>query len=480
MMRYVRKRDFLIVGNFLGTIMQAIGLIVLLPIIVATIYNEGNYPSFILPSFLSIAMGTLIKTILKDYFVSEDVIKLKHGMMIASLGWLWATFISTLIFLLFLNIDVTNAAFESMSSWTGTGLTIFSDVESLPKSILFLRSLQQWIGGLGVIIVVIGVLIRPGTAASRLYKSEARDERIKPSIVNTVKIIWWIYITYTLIGITLYCIAGMPLFDAINNTLTNLSTGGMSVKNNNIGSYHNNLIYAITILLMILGGTSFIVHYHILKGNIKQALKDVQLQATIIIILIFSSLTIFLGKIPSNQAIFHVVSALSCTGSSIAPSNVMIVWPPYVKVILIACMIMGMAAGSTTGAIKLIRVITIIKGIYWEIIKILAPEGSVIPREISGKSIGDVEIKEAGSYLNLYLGFMFISWSILVLYGYEPLNSLFEVASAQGNVGLSMGITSATLPTIPKVALIFNMWIGRLEIIPILVLIRSIIEAFKR
>ncbi|MEM4525735.1 MAG: TrkH family potassium uptake protein [Methanothermobacter sp.] len=479
-MRYVRKRDFLIVGKFLGTIMQAVGIIILLPIIVALIYNEGHYLSFVLPSLLSIATGTLIRSILSGHPISGDIIKLKHGMMIASLGWLWATFISTLIFLLFLNIDVTNAAFENMSSWTGTGLTIFSDVESLPKSILFLRSLQQWIGGLGVIIVVIGVLIRPGTAASRLYKSEARDERIKPSIVNTVKIIWWIYITYTLIGITLYCIAGMPLFDAINNTLTNLSTGGMSVKNNNIGSYHNNLIYAITILLMILGGTSFIVHYHILKGNIKQALKDVQLQATIIIILIFSGLTIFLGKIPSNQAIFHVVSALSCTGSSIAPSNVMIVWPAYVKVILIACMIMGMAAGSTTGAIKLIRVITIIKGIYWEIIKILAPEGSVIPREISGKSIGDVEIKEAGSYLNLYLVFMFISWSILVLYGYEPLNSLFEVASAQGNVGLSMGITSATLPTIPKVALIFNMWIGRLEIIPILVLIRSIIEAFKR
>ncbi|MBC7100590.1 MAG: TrkH family potassium uptake protein [Methanobacteriales archaeon] len=480
MMRYVRRRDFLIVGKFLGTIMQAVGIIVLLPIIVAVIYNEGHYPSFIFPSLLSIATGTLIRIILKRYPISGDIIKLKHGMMIASLGWLWATFIGALILMLYLNIDFVNAAFENMSGWTTTGLSIFSDVQSLPKSILFLRSLEQWIGGLGVVIVVIGVLIRPGTAASRLYKSEARDERIKPSIVNTVKTIWWIYITYTIMGIILYCISGMPVFDAVNHTFSALSTGGFSIKNDNIGYYHNNIIYLISMLLMTLGGTSFIVHYQLLKGNIKNVLKDVQLQAAITFIILFSILIIYLGRLAPMEGIFHVVSSLSTTGFNISPTNTMIAWPAYVKIILIACMMIGMATGSTGGGIKLLRIITIIKGIYWEIIRILAPEGSVIPREISGKSIGDVEIKEAGSYLNLYLVFMFISWSILLLYGYEPLNSLFEVASAQGNVGLSMGITSATLPTIPKIALIFNMWIGRLEIIPILVLIRGIIEAFKR
>ncbi|HHW04859.1 MAG TPA: TrkH family potassium uptake protein [Methanothermobacter sp.] len=480
MMRYVRRRDFLIVGKFLGTIMQGVGLIVLLPIIVALIYNEGHYPSFIIPSLLSMVTGTIIIRILKGYPVSGDMIKLKHGMMVASLGWLWATFIGALILMLYLNIDFVNAAFENMSGWTTTGLSIFSDVESLPKSILFLRSLEQWVGGLGVIIIFIGVLIKPGTAASRLYKSEARDERIKPSIVNTVKTMWWIYLTYTIMGIALYCVSGMPLFDAINHTFAALSTGGFSTKNLNIGYYQNNIIYIISMLLMILGGTNFIVHYQLLKGNIKNALKDVQLQTTIAFLILFSILVLFLGRLATMEGIFHVVSALSTTGFSINPLDAMIAWPAYVKLILTVCMIIGMAAGSTGGGVKLLRIITMIKGVYWEIIRILAPEGSVIPRRISDKSIGDLEIKEAGSYLNLYFIFIFISWSILLLYGYEPLNSLFEVASAQSNVGLSLGITSFTLPAIPKIALIFNMWIGRLEIIPILVLIRGIIEVFKR
>ncbi len=474
-MRYVGRRDFLVVFRFLGIIMQAIGFIVLLPMIVALIYGEGHYISFLIPSALSFVVGT----ILRRYSITDEPIKLKHGMMIASIGWLWATFIGTLVFMLYLPIDSVNAAFENMSAWTGSGLTIFSDVESLPRSILFLRSLEQWIGGLGVVITVIGVLIRPGTVASRLYKSEARDERIRPGIVNTVKIIWWIYITYTLLGIVLYGIAGMPLFDAINNTLTNLSTGGMSVRNNNIGSYHNNMIYIITMLLMILGGTSFAVHYNFLKGNIKNALRDIQFRATFVIITIFSLLVICLGKIAPIDAMFYVISALSCTGSSISPSNLTVEWPSYVKILLIVCMIMGMAAGSTTGAIKLIRVITIIKGIYWEIIRILAPESSVIPREISGKSIGDAEIREAGSYITLYFIFLAATWLVLTLYGYDPLNSLYEVASAQGNVGLSMGITSSKLQVLPKIFLMFNMWIGRLEIIPILVLFRGFLEIFK-
>ena len=381
--------------------------------------------------------------------------------------------------MLAINIDFLNAYFESMSAWTGSGLTIFSNVEILPKSILFLRSIEQWIGGLGVVIVVIGILIRPGTAAARLYKAEARDERIKPNIVNTVKTIWWIYLFYTVLGIILYILAGMPLFDAINNTLTNLSTGGMSINNNNIGAYNNNLIYIITMLLMIIGGTSFLVHYKALKGKVIDVLKDIQFQAMIIILTLFSILMIVNTNLGTMNSVFNVVSALTCTGSSIQPTDIMIVWPAYSKVIIIGAMMIGCAAGSTTGAIKLIRIVTILKGVYWELMRILSPVGTVIPRKISGKSVSDVEIREAGSYVFLYLIFIFISWTILVSQGYDGLNSLFEVLSAQGNVGLSMGIVSANMPDIAQIALIVNMWIGRLEIIPVLVLLKSFFDVLN-
>jgi trk system potassium uptake protein TrkH len=143
-------------------------------------------------------------------------------------------------------------------------------------------------------------------------------------------------------------------------------------------------------------------------------------------------------------------------------------------------MIIGGAAGSTAGALKIIRIVTVLKGIYWEILRIVAPAGSVIPRKISGKQVSDVEIREAGSYTFIYLFFIFITWLIFVQYGYDALNSLYEICSAQGNVGLSMGITSPTMPQIPQIFLIFNMWIGRIEIIPVLVLLRASLVAFKR
>ncbi len=475
-MRYVGKRDLKVILEHLGIIMQAIGFVVLLPIFVALIYGEGNYIGFLIPSAISITIGTL----LKKFISGSGPVRLKHGMMVAGLAWLWAALIGSMVMMMVIEIDFINAYFENISAWTGSGMTIFSNVEILPKSILFLRSLEQWIGGLGVVIVVIGILIRPGTAASRLYKSEAREERIKPSISNTVKTIWWIYLFYTVLGVVLYGLAGMPLFDAINNTMTTIATGGMSIKNNSIGAYESDLVNYITIFLMIMGGTSFLVHYKLFKGKLTRVFKDIQFRTMLILIVIFSLLIIINKYLLPMDAIFHVISALSTTGANIQPTKDIINWEGYVKIIIIMAMVIGAAAGSTSGAVKLIRIVTVIKGIYWEIMKILAPEGSVIPRKISGKSITDVEIKESGTFLSIHFILIFISWLVLSSYGYDTLNAFFEVVSAQGNVGLTMGIVSAEMSPIPKTFIMFNMWSGRLEIIPVLVLLRGFLEVFKK
>lgn len=476
MIGQLRRRDLLLIAHPLGMIMQGTGVVVLLPLITALVYNESTYLAFIIPSILSLALGYLLKMRSSQ----DDKLGLKHGMIIAAVAWLWAALIGSLCLVMGTHIDFLNAFFESMSAWTGSGLSIFTNVEILPKSILFLRSLEQWVGGLGVIIVIIGILIRPGTAAARLYMSEAREEKIKPSITGTVKTIWWIYLFYTVVGILLYIAAGMPIFDAINNTFTNLSTGGMSVKNDNIGAYHSLAIYIITMILMVIGGTSFLVHYKALKGRAIDVLRDIQFQTTIIMIALFSILLIVGTKFATIDAVFFVISALSCTGSNIQPVNVMFNWPDYAKIIITACMIIGMSAGSTTGALKLIRIITLVKGIYWEILRIVSPAGSVIPRKISGKAVGDEEIREAGGYLFLYFIFLFASWLVLMQYGYGGINSIFEVASAQGNVGLSTGIVAPTMPPLTEIFLIINMWVGRIEIIPVLVLLKLFVDLFKR
>ncbi|EKF86712.1 TrkH family potassium uptake protein [Methanobacterium formicicum] len=475
MRNYLGKKDLILIANPLGMIMQGTGIVVLIPIIIALIYGENDYVGFLAFGAFSILVGAFLRRLPANF----NLLKLKHGMIIASLAWLWAALIGSFCLMYSTNIDFLNAYFESMSAWSGSGFTIYANVEILPKSILFLRSLMQWVGGLGVVIVVIGVLIRPGTAAARLYKSEAREEKIKPSITGTVKTIWWIYLLYTILGIVLYVIVGMNLFDAINNTFTNLSTGGMSIKNDSIGAYGSNAIYIVTMFLMILGGTSFLVHYKALKGRVIDVFHDIQFQAMIIIISVFYILLIVNAHFTSMDSAFFVISALSCTGSNIQPISTMINWSDYAKVIILAAMIIGMSAGSTTGALKLIRVVTLVKGLYWEIKKILSPQGSIIPRKISGKPVGDVEIREAGSYTFIYLFFMFISWLVLMSYGYGGIDSLFEVASAQGNVGLSMGIVSYNMPDVAELFMIFNMWIGRIEIIPALVLLKGLWDVFK-
>jgi len=476
MLSYLGKRDLLLIAKPLGFIMQGIGMVVLMPLLVALLYGDPLFIEFILFGGFSLAMGFILKRTPSDY----NQLKLKHGMIIAALAWLWAALIGSFCLMYATNIDFLNAYFECMSAWSGSGFTIFTNVEILPKSILFFRSLMQWVGGLGIVIMVIGILIRPGTAAARLYKSEAREEKIKPSITGTIKTIWWIYVFYTILGIILYVLAGMNLFDAINNTFTNLSTGGMSIKNDSIGAYNSDLITIITIILMIIGGTSFLVHYKAFKGRILDVFRDVQFQAMIVIVAVFSILLIIYANFTNLNAVFYVVSALSCTGSNTQPIGVMIAWMDYPKVVLTIAMIIGMAAGSTTGAIKLIRIVTLFKGVYWEIKRMLLPEGSIIPRKISGHPVEDMEIREAGSYTFLYLFFLCISWLVLMQYGYDGINALFEVASAQGNVGLSLGIISPDMPDVAEIFLIFNMWIGRLEILPALVLFKGLFDILRR
>jgi trk system potassium uptake protein TrkH len=200
----------------------------------------------------------------------------------------------------------------------------------------------------------------------------------------------------------------------------------------------------------------------------------------IIIVTIFSILLLVVSKFTTLNSVFFVVSALSCTGSSTVPISTMTGWTDFSKIVLAVAMIIGMAAGSTSGALKLIRIVTLIKGIYWEVIKILSPEGSVILRKIAGKSVQDAEIKEAGSYTFLYLFLIFISWLVFMSYGYGGVDSLFEISSAQGNVGLSVGITSPTMPSIPEILLIIGMWVGRIEIIPALVLLKASLDIFNR
>ena len=468
--KYITKADLLIVLHYLGYIMQGLGVVLLAPILVALVYGEYiKVSAFLIPCFVSFALGT----ILTKRFQKYDKLRLKHGMLISSFAWLWASIIGASIMNLSLGVPIIDGLFENMSAWTGSGMTFFVNVEILPRSILFLRSLEQWIGGLGIVIIFIGILIRSGTAASRLYKSEAREEKIKPNIANTLRKALEIYLIYTAVGIVLFILAGLPIFDAVNLTFTSISTGGMSIKNANVGFYQDSIVYIIAMALMILGATSFSIHYKIVKTKGKSVLKDVQFQFMIFLIAIASLFILTTNNMVPIEELFTIVSAITTTGANVVPSYELATWSASSLIVLMILMLIGGSSGSTSGGLKLIRLITVLKGMNLTVTNLVSPEGRVVSTRIGGKKINEREIKEASAYIVIFFIFLMFGWIVMTMYGYDPFTALFDVISIQSNNGLSTGIVFGGLPIPVKLTLIFLMWIGRLEIIPVLVLFRT-------
>jgi trk system potassium uptake protein TrkH len=366
-----------------------------------------------------------------------------------------------------------------MSGFTATGLTMYSDVESLPRAILFWRSFTQWIGGVGVIVLFLSILIRSSGIAAKLYKAEGRTDRIATNIVSTARRIWGIYILYTVL-----CIIGLILlmgvsksFDAVNVSMTCLATGGFAVTNDSIDAYPG-YIAAFLIPFMLLGGISFASHRHLLKRNFKEFFT---IEVKAILLIIFISSIILMTRVGGLDSFFQTSSAL--TGTGFSTSNVG-KWDDFSKFILSILMVTGGGYGSTSSALKMIRVVIIIYAVAWVVKKFLYSRKAVIPFKIGRNTYPVEEIRVATLYSILYiivlclgaLAFMATS-APEGFYGtdgpttYTAADSLFEVASAEGNVGLTTGVTNATMPGHLKVVLIIEMWVGRLEIFPVLTLL---------
>ncbi len=474
-MRYVTKTDLMLVAKNSGIIMIGIGIMCLIPLLIDIIYFEFDIISFIIPAAISIGLGYIF---MKCFDKTSKKIRLKHGMMISAFAWFWAGIIGGIVFALSTNIPIIDSVFESVSALTGTGITIFENVEALPHSILFFRAFEQWIGGLGVIVIVLR-FITPGSISSKLYQSEGRDEKLKPSIKMTIRETLKIYLAYTILGIILYVLAGMPIFDAVCNTFCIISTGGMAVKNANIGYYQSNSIYFISIIIMILGATSFLVHYRIIKTKGKSLIKDLQFKIIISAIAAVSLMIYLVSNIVPIEIVFTVTSVITTTGASIASAETTAGWPSFVIICLMCLMLVGGSNGSTVGAIKLARTITFFKGTYRTVRESLSPRNIIIPIKINGNTIPESAIGEAGNFIALYMIFILVTWALFCLFGYDPFKSLFAAVSLQGNNGLELGIVNHTLNPLLKIVSMIDMWTGRLEIYPVLILLRSGFEIFK-
>ncbi|WP_049996696.1 TrkH family potassium uptake protein [Halococcus sediminicola] len=472
--------------------------------------------AFFLAALATLAVGGTARRA----FAAAPAPQTKHGMVIAAAGWLLTALFGALPFFLSAHLlspaaaaayvpeganyaasslqyftNPLHAVFESMSGWTGSGLTMAVHEPSLPRALLWWRSLMQWVGGVGVIVLTVSILSRPGSGSYTLYRSEAREERIHPSIVSTVRTVWKIFLSYTAVAVLVLFGALLvseslsiseAAWQALNHAMTALSTGGFSVTDNSIATYDSPLIETVLLPIMTLGAIAFPIHYAVLKDRDLHALfRDLQtrwlfvLFGVGIVVLTLQNLRTFAPALSLRDSAFQFVSALTCTGFQSSPIGR---WSAGGKLVVSGAMVLGGAAGSTVGGIKIIRGYTIARGIRWQFSRVFLPASAVVTARIGDRRLDregmEREFSEAAIVSLLWL-IVLVAGSLVLTdiagptFGYA--DALFEVASAQGNVGLSTGITGPAMSPLAEGMLVVNMWIGRLEIIPVLVFARSML-----
>ena len=479
------SRDLAILCHNIGDLLVVLGGVLLSVIVVPLIFREYSMiPGLLIPASASVLLGFCLKYLFK----TDDVLETRHAMVIAALGWLIVPLFYAVPFVIIARMPFVDAYFESVSGWTGTGLTMIAQPSELTYTLQFLRSFMQWLGGVGVIVLMISVITRPGTCMYALYHAEGRDEKTTPRIIDTIRIIWRIYLALTVVAIGLLWVAGMPIWDSINCAMTGIGTGGFTVTDGSIGEYHSTAIEIALIPIMLIGAIPFLVHYKVITRRMSSYLKDIQCRAILAMVLI-GSIALLLENMVSMKnenlmvclvdSIFQFVSAITCTGFRTADIHQ---WTPTAHIILVIAMIAGGTAGSTSGGIKTMRVIMMVKGVGWWLKKIALPKEAVIPFRIGKRTLTEAhkneELEEVSLLLNLWIVFLLVGVIVLlhvVPAGFNLDDVILEVASAQSNAGLSTGITTASLPAAGKIMLIFNMWIGRLEIIPAVFLLRTLL-----
>jgi trk system potassium uptake protein TrkH len=500
-----------------------LGFVMLVPAIFAVIYQEWySLAGFLIAGTFTALLGYLVYRL----FEKTEEPKEKHSLAIAAIGWLMIMIFGAIPYFIIAHItplevmqqfvpvgmdysssllnfrNPLHCLFESTSAFTTTGLTMAYNEPSVGKSILFYRSFSQWVGGAGFIVMAIAVFRHlPGQGAIQLYGSESSGTKLRTNVIETARAIWKVYFVVTLsmfvyiaIG-TYFILPNYPIseniFDAINHAMTGQSTGGFSTLDDSIAGYQSAKMDMLFLLPMLLGGLSIPFFYRfIFQRKINELWKDIQTRSMIIASIIGGvvlSLFLMNSELVSNpfrEGIFQFISALTTTGWQ--TSNIGGWDDLSVLFIVAAAMIVGGSAGGTVGGIKIIRALLLQKGLRWHINKLFLSKNTVksvrfdnklmLPEEMSS------EISRAGIFTLMYILFVFVSTLFTVYFmsgDFTLADAIFESASAQGTVGLSSGITDPSMNPILEGVYIIQMWAGRIEIIPILILLRVLFYGTK-
>ena len=470
------------IARIIGILLIFLGLSMIAPLLVSFYYKDLAHNNFLHSMGITIVTG-LILIIGSTKRDSDDYINKKEGMATVALAWTAIGIFGALPF--YLNPEFTNftdAFFESVSGFTTTGSSVMTNIEGAAKSLLFWRSLIQWLGGMGIIVLSLAILPFLGVGGIQLYKAEVPSpvpDKLTPRLTDSAKILWSVYAVFTLVEIIFLLGGGMPLFEASCHAFTTMPTGGFSPKNASIAHYNSAYFDYVIVVFMILAGINFSLHYQMLRGKTLAFWKDTECRFFLGLALLLTLLVTWdiYGSVYTSIkdslrfASFQVISILTTTGFATADYET---FPGLSQALLFVCMFIGASAGSTGGGMKCARIIVCFKYCYRELFKIIHPR-SISHVKINNIVIPNEILQGIMGFLALYIALFILSGILLAAMGIDMMTAFGAVAACIGNIGPGFGSVGpsenfAHIPVMGKWLLAWCMLLGRLEIYTVIIL----------
>lgn len=474
--------NYKVVLNIIGHVLKYELMLLIIPFLIALYYGDGDAKAFA----ITIAIMAPVAFLLARIKAKKNDIYAKEGFLTVGLSWLAISIVGAIPFVLSGAIPAfIDAFFETVSGFTTTGASILTEIESLPRGILFWRSFTHWIGGMGFLIFILALIPSLGSNTIHLLKAESpgpNPGKIVPKIKETAKILYIIYFVLTVIQTILLMFAGLSLYDAAIHALGTAGTGGFSNMNTSVAAFNNPAVEWIITVFMLLFGVNFALYFQIVRGNIKSVFKSEELKYYLL--MVFVSITFITinilgfngGSIGDSirQSSFQVASIITTTGYATVDFNL---WPTLSKMILVMIMFAGAMAGSTGGGIKTIRIVIMFKAIRREINKILHPK-RIKSVKIDGKVVEEETISGVFLFIGAYIVISLIAILIVSLDGFDMITTSTSVIATMSNIGPGFELVGATgnfsaFSPVSKIVLSFCMLAGRLEIYPMLIIFSS-------
>jgi trk system potassium uptake protein TrkH len=469
----------------LGGALLAVGLGMAVCAVTAVVRGDGAAAAFAIPSAVVIPVSLV--ALLSAGRLSSIPFRARDGFFAVTMAWVVAAAAGAVPFLLHGSFDdPSDAFFESMSGFTTTGATLLGRLEEQPDSILLWRSLTQWMGGVGIVVLVVAIAPATGMATQRMFHAEMSGftaERLTPRIADTAKIIWGVYLALTAAGFLAYLLAGMGPFDAINHILTTIATGGFSTRTASIAAFDSLAIELVAIVFMALGGVNFALYWRVLKGRGRGSLWPhlAELRAYLVILLaattvvtlslILSDTTISAGRALRDSA-FTVVSIITSTGFITADFNE---WDSFGRLVMLLLMFVGACAGSTAGGMKVMRVVLLGKAAAQEVQRQVRPKTVQVLR-VGGRVFSEEVRRGVLAFFSIYVLIFVVGTLVMTAIGVDGTTAASSVIASLNIIGPGLGEVGPTenYSAIPGGGLWFLcllMLTGRLEIFTVLVLL---------